>query len=438
VGTGAHKNLLLGLLAGALLLCAIASAAQTRKSGTHRRIPSDEAIAARAIAEAEAAMERKEWAAAERELQDVVAKDPKNYRAWFDLGYLFHHTDRRPEALDAYRRSVAAKPDFFESTLNLGLLLAGTEDPEAETFLRAATRLRPAEKPEEGLARAWTFLGDFLKQRSPTEAVAAYAEAAKLAPKDPEPHLAAGALLEEQGKVEAAEAEFLQARQLAPDSEEARNGLLRIYFRSKRWTEAEAMLRKSLEQKSATNLRMQLGRVLLEQGRKDEGMAELEAVARDSSDPAAEGELAALYFEAGQYEPAALHYRKALARDPRNAELHHALGVVLTRQKKYAEAEAALVAAVNADPNRKEAYFDLAFAADRNKDYLTAIRALDARARFFPESPGTYFMRATAYDNLKDFPQAVQNYRQFLLVANGQYPDEEWKARHRLKALESK
>ncbi|MGH9493333.1 MAG: tetratricopeptide repeat protein, partial [Terriglobales bacterium] len=168
------------------------------------------------------------------------------------------------------------------------------------------------------------------------------------------------------------------------------------------------------------------------------GMAELEAAVKDSPDPAAERELAALYLEAKQYEPAALHYRHLLSRDPRNAELHHALGIVLTGQGRFAEAEAELVAAVNSNPNLKEAYFDLAFAAQRNKDYVTAIRALDARARFYPESPGTYFLRATAYDNLKDFRQAAQNYRHFLLVANGKYPDEEWKARHRLKAIESK
>ena len=47
-------------------------------------------------------------------------------------------------------------------------------------------------------------------------------------------------------------------------------------------------------------------------------------------------------------------------------------------------------------------------------------------------------MRASAYDSLKDFPHAAENYRHFLLLANGKYPDEEWKARHRLKAIEPK
>jgi len=438
VGMGANKGLLIWLLAGGLLL-STAAVAQTRKSGTQRRIPSDEAVAARAVADAEAAIEKKDWATAEHVLLDVVARNSQDYRAWFDLGFVFNETDRRPEAIAAYRKAVAAKPDVFESNLNLGMLLLASGSAEAETYVRAATQLRPAEKPQEGLARAWGILGDILREKRPADALSAYAEAAKLDPKEPRTHFAAASILEEQGDLAGAESEFRKARELEPRSAEALEGLVRVYSRGKRWPEAEAALREFLKGKPAdAEARVQLGRVLLAQGRTAEGVAELEAAAQSSTDPSAERELAALYLEAKQYEPAAVHYRNLVTRDPKNAELRHALGIVYTRQGKFAEAEEQLVAAVNADPNLKEAYFDLAFAAQRNKDYATTIRALDARARFYPESPGTYFMRATAYDSLKDFKQAAQNYRQFLLVAEGKYPDEEWKARHRLKAIEPK
>jgi tetratricopeptide (TPR) repeat protein len=438
VGTGAHRQKRIWLLAGLLLVTA-AAPAQTARTGKHRTIPSDEAVAARAIAEAEAAIEKKDWAAAERQLREVVAKDAKNYRAWFDLGFLCNETDRRPEAIEAYRKSVAARPDVFESNLNLGMLLLAAGSDEAPTFLRAATRLKPSEQPEEGLARAWGVLGDALTEKDPVEALAAYREATKLAPKDPRPHLAAGSLLERQGDLSAAESEVQKARELQPDSTEALTALAEIYLRAQRWAEAEASLRELLKANPAnTGARFQLGRLLLQQGRKQDGVAELETVVRESPDPAAERALAAFYLDAKQYEPAAAHYRHLLGREPGNAQLHHALGITLTGQGKFAEAETELLAAVKADPDLKEAYFDLAFAAQRNHDYALTIRALDARTRFYPESPGTYFLRANAYDSLKDFPRAVENYRQFLQVANGKYPDEEWKARHRLKAIEPK
>ena len=439
VGAGANKGRMAWLLLGAMVVCAAGAPAQTPKTGSHQRIPSDEALAARALAEAEAAIEKKDWTAAERELRELVAKDAKNYRAWFDLGFVFNETDRRPEAIDAYRKSVAANPDVFESALNLGMLLAASGNADAEIFLRAATKLKPSEKPEQGWARAWGVLGDVLKQKNPAEALSAYVAAAKFDPKDSRPHLAAGGVLERQGNQAAAEAEFQRALDLDPNSAEALEDLAQIYTQGKRWAEAETALRRLLKLEPANaTARVQLGRVLMDLGRKDEGVAELEAAAKESTDPAAERALAAFYLEAKQYEPAALHYRRLLSRDPKNAELHHALGLVLTGQGKFPEAEAELVAAVNSNPSLKEAYFDLAFAAQRNKDYAITLQALDARARFYPENPGTYFMRATAYDSLKDFKQAAQNYHQFLLVANGKYPDEEWKARHRLKAIEPK
>jgi hypothetical protein len=46
------------------------------------------------------------------------------------------------------------------------------------------------------------------------------------------------------------------------------------------------------------------------------------------------------------------------------------------------------------------------------------------------------FLEATAHDKLHQFKQATDLYKQFLSVANGNFPDEEWEARHRLIALE--
>jgi hypothetical protein len=47
-------------------------------------------------------------------------------------------------------------------------------------------------------------------------------------------------------------------------------------------------------------------------------------------------------------------------------------------------------------------------------------------------------VRASAYDHLRDYKKAAENYHQFLKVANGKYPDQEWQATHRLIAIEPK
>jgi len=80
----------------------------------------------------------------------------------------------------------------------------------------------------------------------------------------------------------------------------------------------------------------------------------------------------------------------------------------------------------------------LAFVAGENQDFALAIRALDARAKLLPETSITYFLRASACDHLRDYKTAAANYHLFLNTANGKYPDYEWKAKHRLIAIEPK
>ena len=175
------------------------------------------------IAQAEDAIQKNDFAGAETLLKKAIDKDPNNYQAWFDLGFVLNRLARTDESIAAYRKSVAAKPDIFESNLNLGLMLARAHNPDAEQFLRAATTLKPTEHSEgdhteEGQARAWLALAHLLENKKPEEALAAYRKASELTPKDPEPHLSAGLLHERQREFSDAEAEYKQVMTLDPHS----------------------------------------------------------------------------------------------------------------------------------------------------------------------------------------------------------------------------
>ena len=105
---------------------------------------------------------------------------PKDYRAWFDLGYVYNATKRCAEAVEAYRKSVAAKPDVFESNLNLGILLARQgKQAEAAKYLKAATHSSPPRIRTRAGARL-AVAGTRGGSTDPKQALAAYAEAAKL------------------------------------------------------------------------------------------------------------------------------------------------------------------------------------------------------------------------------------------------------------------
>ena len=416
------------------------SSSQTGKTVRHHRVAETDDSSPPELTQAESALEKKDYPGAQALLQKVVAEHPDNYRAWFDLGYAYTATEQREKAIEAYRKSVAANSQVFESNLNLGILLAEAHNPDAEKHLLAATQLKPTANVDEGHRRAWLSLAHVLEISKPQEALQAYGEAARLAPRDPEPHLAVALLLEKQNKFADAEKEYQQAATLDPHSTEAVAGLVNIYSRQKRLPEAEAALRHYLTLQPNNGVaHIQLGRVLSAEGKNDEAAAELKTgVNLAPGDPSGQRELAEISLEAKQFPEAEHQYRALLAHQPNDPELHRALGDVLMREQEFPQAEREFLTAVKLRPDFGEAYGALAFAANENKNYAGVIKALEFRAKYLPEIPETYFLRATAYDHLREYKQASENYRQFLQVANGKFPDREWQAKHRLLAIDPK
>jgi tetratricopeptide (TPR) repeat protein len=392
------------------------------------------------VSRAEEAIQKGDFPAAEPLLKKAVESDPKNFQAWFDLGFVYNRLGRTSESIHAYRQSVAAKPDVFESNLNLGLMLARSNSPEAEPFLRAATKLKPTDHLEEGQARAWLSLGHLVQNTKPEDALDAYQKAAVLTPKDPEPHIAAG-LLRERGKDYAgAEADYKQVLVLDPASMEAVIGLTNIYMKSGRMPEAEPLLRQlATKRPDDAGIHLQLGRVLAAQGKKEEAIPEIQAALKlTPNDSEAQRDLAELLTDSAKPADAEKTYRELLKTRPNDAEVHHSLGQALLKQKQFPEAQQEFETAIKLKPDFGAAYGSLAIAADENKNYPLAIKALEVRDKLLPPTTVGLFMRATAYDHLRDFKQASVYYHLFLDAAKGQYPDQEWQARHRLIAIEPK
>jgi tetratricopeptide (TPR) repeat protein len=427
------------LVTTALALAASLAPAQTTgKTIRHHKVEVEDPSSPPELIQAEAAIEKKDYATAEPLLKTVVAADQQNFAAWFDLGFICNALGRTGDAIDAYRKSVAAKPDVFESNLNLGLTLVKAGQPDAEQFLRAATRLKPTSHVEEGQARAWLSLGHVVEATKPDAALEAYTQAAHLDPKDPEPHLAAGPVLEAQTRYADAAQEYKQAFALDPSSVDALTGMVNIYMRGHRFTEAEEILRKLVAlHPTDAGAHMQLGRMLAADGQPEPAIAELQgALKLAPNDAGVQRDLADLYVDAKQYGLAEAQFRSLLAAKPNDGELHYGLGRALLKQKKLPEAETELMAAIQLKPDLGAAYGELAGAANETKNYELVIKVLDARAKILPELPIGYFLRATAYDHLRQYKPAAENYHRFLEKATGQFPDQEFQARHRLIAIE--
>ena len=384
-------------------------------------------------------MDRQQWPEAEGLLRKLLATNAKDARAWFDLGFVMHAQQNYPEAIRAYRGAVAAEPNSFECNLNLGLMLAHENSPEASKYLEMATRLKPTSAdPQKALSHAWSALAQVQEVGAPASAMASWAKAVELAPNDAQDRLALGAALEQSGDMAGAEREFRKANELQPHSTDTLAALSNLFMRAKRLGEAEETLSRLVSEfPQDESGHLQLGRVLSAENKDEAAIAELQkALGLRAGDPEALRELAFLQERNKQFAEAQTNYRLLLKQFPNDAEAHNGLASVLLRQFKYAEAQDEFVVSLRLKPDWGEAYGQLALAASGNKDYALAIKALDARKKLLPELASSYFLRATCYDHLHRFTEAVQNYKAFLAASNGQFPDDEWKARHRLIAIE--
>jgi tetratricopeptide (TPR) repeat protein len=435
---GASKKIAVCIVAGVLCAAAVAQTTTTGRTVRKLRVPVEEGAAA--IAQAEAAIDKKDYAAAEKILKDATAAHPKDYRAWYDLGYVYTLTDRRPEAIAAYRQAVDAKPGIFESNLNLGLALAAAGDPQAATYLRAATTLKPQADAAEALYRAWFALGRVLTTGQPADALAAFSHAATLQPKLAEPHFYAGTLLEKQKNYAAAATELEKASALDPRNVEIAAALANVAMEGRDFARAESALRRYLEldPKSAT-AHLQLGRVLSAEGKNDAAAAAYQAAQQLApNDPEVQREIAGVYYDAGKFAEAAAAYQALIAQSPPSAQLYYLLGRAQLRAKDFPAAQSTLLKAVQLKPDNADALGDLALAASENKQYGVTVKALELRARYAPETAPTWFLRATALDHLRDYKAASEAYRQFLATAGGKFPEQEWQAKHRLIAIDPK
>jgi tetratricopeptide (TPR) repeat protein len=430
--TNVHLGSLAWFLAVALGLHA--QSPPPANSATKRPAASAAPAVAPAVLQAETAIEKKDYALAERLLADHIARFPADHRAWYDLAFVFKVTDRASLAIDAYKKSLAAKPDVFDANLDLGeLLLASGQPHDALPFLQAALRLKKD-------PHAYRLQAAALEDSDLEAALDSYRQALALQPKDIAVQIRIAALLERAQRPADAEAAYRAALALDPDSIPALTGLVDLYGSSGRFADAEAPLQALLRLlPSDPGLQLRLARLRLQTGKAAEAVAGLEAAsAAHPEDLSLLRELSAARLAAKQFEAALSGFARLLAALPGDRDLRLGYARSLMHLMRYPEAEREFVAALKLEAKDPSALGDLAFCSHQNRHYEMAIQALDMRAQLTPDTPATLFLRATAYDHLRAYGPAAEFYRKFLEAAAGRFPDQEFQARHRLIAIEPK
>lgn len=417
-------------------VCAQSTSTHSKTTSRHGKAHAGESEAE--FQKAVAAAQARDFATAEPLLKKAAEENPQNYQAFFYLGYVYSETNRKDDAIAAYHKAVTLQPTVIESNLDLAVLLAEKGQSEAGVYLHKAAKLNPTPDQQKTLTQVWGLLANKLKVTDPAGAVDAYQTLAELRPKDAAPLLELGQFLESRKDTAGAEKAYKDALARDPNSADALALLSNLYLQQNRLPDAEQTLAAFVKTSpQSVNGHLQLGRVYRKEQKNTEAAAEFEkALELTPGDPDALRELAAVQLDTKNYAGTEATLRNLIAKQPNDPELYFQLGHTLSHETKFEEAEAAYVQAIKLKPDWGDAYGELAVAASQAKNYAGAIQALNARAKYLQETPGTFFLRATCFDHLRAYKQASEQYKNFLQVSDGKYPDQEWQARHRLIAID--
>jgi len=392
------------------------------------------------------ALQKGDYATAAKLLASLVEKNPNDAQVLYNLGSAQDALDQTSAAEASYRRAIAASPNLLEPHLALGLLLARTgKAADAHTELSAAAAIPNGDAVLR--ARAYRAMARLDQPGNPSGASEELLAALKLSPETSDDILLTGELAQANGDPAAAEASYRRLLAADPDNAQAVAALVHLLIQQKKLDQAEPLLTAALA-KHPDDAALSAQLASLYESNPDPAKAAqalpiLEKLhAASPQDASVTRLLARLYSRNGQYDKALPLLNALSAASPNDPTLLDDQADALIRVHRSADAQPLLERAI-ADPKAfptPQAYgvaaSHLAFAASVNNDPSTTLRALALRDRVLAQTPSSIFLAATAHDKLHQVKQASDLYKQFLSVAKGQFPDEEWEAKHRLSALE--
>jgi tetratricopeptide (TPR) repeat protein len=374
------------------------------------------------------ALEEGRWAEAAEALEKAVAAQPDDYSALFNLSFARAMLGKRPEAIAGYEKVLALKPGLYQAQLNLAILLLEAKEPaKALALLKAAFEQEPEKfQPNYYLAEALYALGD------DAGAEQRYRKAAELDPKSAVAEIGLGRALANQGKFD----EALEAYHRAGELDAAyREYLIELATRMEEKGASERAMALYRQFADRPEVRERLGNLLLETGRVDEAIPHLEAAVKTSPTAANRFALAVAYLKSKRLEEAAPLLEQALGERPDSFELRMTYGRLLRDLRRFAPAAQQFRAAAELDPKSKEAWSELAGVLVLLDSHPQALAALERVQALDPENAGVYFLQAIILDKSKQYKPALASYEKFLALSRGAHPDEEFKARQRLKVI---
>ena len=265
------------------------------------------------FAAAQKAQRDKDFAAAEREYQKVIALAPGFAEVHMNLGLVYQLQNRFPEAMTEFRRALKIKPSLTGANFFLGVDHCKMgEGAKAIPYLKAALKSSP-NQPDIWL---WLATAQEISGDIPAE-VATIRQALELQPADVDLLYLLGHAYQKLGKQEVAHLE-----KVAPGSFRKEQFLAESYAASNEWPSAVIHFQNALAAApNRTDLHVELGEVLLHAGKVVQASREFEQALRlEPQNLRATVRRGETELIQGDVDSALKDWAQALAVDQRQAE----------------------------------------------------------------------------------------------------------------------
>jgi tetratricopeptide (TPR) repeat protein len=379
-------------------------------------------------AEGRKALEAQQYAAAAQAFAKAIEADPKDYTAHFHLALADSFLKKDAEGIAEYQKVLELKPGLYEAELNLGiLLLRQKQNAAAIPHLEKAAEQKPKEfRPHLYLGDALLATGDVAKAEE------SYKAALAIDAKSAAAELGLGRTLARQKQLPEAAPHFQKAAELDPAFKDALLELADLYEKNKMTVEAIELYKQFPENIAAQE---HMANLLLDTKRYQEAIPRLEeAVVKDPT-PANRLALGAAYLFSKQYDKALPLLDKSVSEQPTNFDLRMMYGRALRDDKKYSEAAQQFFQSTKLKADSREAWNELAGMLYLLGAYQQSLGALDKARELGDNTAANYYFHAITLDKLQVLKPALENYEKFLEVSQGKNPDEEFKARQRVRII---
>jgi tetratricopeptide (TPR) repeat protein len=332
------------------------------------------------------------------------------------------------EAVTAFRKVLSLEPKLYEAQLNLAqVLLRQKKYVEAAEFLAQAVEQKPQEiRPQMMLGKVLLATG------KPAEAEARFKAVTALDAKQAEAFLLLSRALSAQQRWADAVEPLTRYTELIPKDTAAQMELAQTLEKAKKPAEAAAIYRRFPKDPVAME---RAGVLELDAGNAKQSVEELTLAVQTSPTPALRYALATALLRSGEIEKAAEVAAALVAQTPDHFDPRMFYGRLLRDQKKYAPAAEQFSSAAKLKPASLEAWNELTAMLVILKNYPAALETLEKSKRLGGETAAYYWYRAIMLDAEKDHKPALESYQRFLELSQGKSPDEEFKARQRVRIL---